>query len=250
VVYSYLLNSHGRVLFDIFLYKLNDDDVLLEVDKSSQQSLIKLLNFYKLRRSVEIRESSLVACVAPEPQTSALVQDIDPRLAELGHKIVFEKPPSKAETTEDAYRELRYWFGVPEGTADLGVGKTIPLECNGDYLKAISFEKGCYIGQELTARAYHTGVVRKRFMPLKFNQALDGFKAGNDSAVINEKNAKVGVLKAAQGVRGLGLMRIKESIEAGTLKTSKGATGTQVELSVAIPTWWPKNRWRISFNIS
>lgn len=58
---------------------------------------------------------------------------------------------------ENEYHELRYRLGVSEGSAEFGVGKAIPLEYNGDYLNAISFEKGCYIGQELTARAYHTG---------------------------------------------------------------------------------------------
>lgn len=67
-----------------------------------------------------------------------------------------EKSPANAKTA-DVYCELRYRLGVPEGISELGLGKAIPLESNGDYLKAISFEKGCYIGQELTARAYHTG---------------------------------------------------------------------------------------------
>ncbi|XP_022710086.1 putative transferase CAF17, mitochondrial [Varroa jacobsoni] len=238
VIYSYLLNSQGRVLFDLFLYKLNDNDVLLEVDRSAEQSLIKVLNFYKLRRPVDIASSSLVACVASDAQSAAVVQDIDPRLPQLGHKVVLEKSPANAKAA-DVYCELRYRLGVPEGISELGLGKAIPLESNGDYLKAISFEKGCYIGQELTARAYHTGIVRKRFMPLKFSEVLQGFKPGSDASVLNEKDSKVGVLKAAQGIRGLGLMRIKESLEAEMLKTDKYAN---VQLTIAIPTWWPKNR--------
>lgn len=75
----------------------------------------------------------------------------------MNSMIFAEKAPASNETAEQDYRELRYRLGVPEGSAEFGVGKAIPLECNGDYLKAISFEKGCYIGQELTARAYHTG---------------------------------------------------------------------------------------------
>merc|ERR1712198_771277 len=64
------------------------------------------------------------------------------------------------------YKELRFRLGVGECPSELQSGKALPLESNVDYLHGVSFHKGCYIGQELTARTHHTGVIRKRIMPL------------------------------------------------------------------------------------
>ena len=100
----------------------------------------------------------------------------DPRLEELGWRVFLppNEPGAGQEFTqevqvvrEEEYRELRYSLGVGEGTGDLPPGNCFPLESNGDYLHGISFQKGCYIGQELTARTHHTGVVRKRLMPFR-----------------------------------------------------------------------------------
>ena len=63
-------------------------------------------------------------------------------------------------------------LGIVEGVAQLGLGKVTPLEYNLDYLHGVSFHKGCYIGQELTARTHHTGVIRKRILPLQFRGQL------------------------------------------------------------------------------
>ena len=100
----------------------------------------------------------------------------DPRLEELGWRVFLppNEPGAGQEFTqevqvvpEEEYRELRYSLGVGEGVGDLPPGNCFPLESNGDYLHGISFQKGCYIGQELTARTHHTGVVRKRLMPFR-----------------------------------------------------------------------------------
>lgn len=66
-----------------------------------------------------------------------------------------------------SYTAARYALGVGEGVADFPVGSSLPLECNGAQLHGVSFNKGCYLGQELTARSHHTGVIRKRLMPLQ-----------------------------------------------------------------------------------
>ena len=63
-------------------------------------------------------------------------------------------------------------LGVAEGGEDLPTGKCFPMEYNLDYLKGVSFHKGCYIGQELTARTHHTGVIRKRILPISLDQPV------------------------------------------------------------------------------
>ena len=97
----------------------------------------------------------------------------DPRLEELGWRVLLG-PEAEVETKynidiveESEYKAFLYSLGVGEGAVDFPTGNSFPLESNGDYLHGISFQKGCYIGQELTARTHHTGVIRKRLMPFR-----------------------------------------------------------------------------------
>jgi folate-binding protein YgfZ len=100
----------------------------------------------------------------------------DPRLPQLGWRVLMTKGRTEFPTKqvikvvqdESGYQELRYSVGVAEGAEELPHAGCFPLECNGDYVHGISFQKGCYIGQELTARTHHTGVVRKRIMPFRY----------------------------------------------------------------------------------
>ncbi|XP_066585341.1 putative transferase CAF17 homolog, mitochondrial isoform X2 [Prorops nasuta] len=106
----------------------------------------------------------------------------DPRLPELGFRILCNSKFQKNDiqkflncnlynfTTPYDYNVFRYKLGIGEGINDFPPKEAFPLESNFDYLHGISFHKGCYIGQELTARIYHTGVVRKRIMPIIFNE--------------------------------------------------------------------------------
>lgn len=100
----------------------------------------------------------------------------DPRLEALGWRVLL--PPTQRDiesksvhlerSCEVTYKTLLYGLGVGEGCVDFPIGSSFPLESNVDFLHGVSFEKGCYIGQELTARTYHTGVVRKRLMPFRY----------------------------------------------------------------------------------
>ena len=107
-----------------------------------------------------------------------------------------------------------------------------------DYLHGVSFHKGCYIGQELTARTHHTGVVRKRIVPLTLSEELsDTLKDKLEEVnVVTEKGKKVGKIKRLEGRVGLGLLRLKESLEAESLSLEG------VGVSVVRPRWWPAEK--------
>ena len=103
----------------------------------------------------------------------------DPRVPALGYRLILpasEDPhqvlPEKTNPCHPSlFTQLRYRLGVPEGSSETPLGKALPLEYNLDYMNGVSFHKGCYIGQELTARTHHTGVIRKRVLPLMLSQA-------------------------------------------------------------------------------
>ncbi|KAJ3171232.1 ccr4 associated factor [Geranomyces variabilis] len=98
----------------------------------------------------------------------------DPRHADLGLRVVGEAgslpplPSTFAKVSSDDYKLRRILMGIPEGAEDFHSGVSLPLESNLDLMSGVDFRKGCYLGQELTIRTYHTGVTRKRIVPVQF----------------------------------------------------------------------------------
>ncbi|KAL6972590.1 hypothetical protein U1Q18_026764 [Sarracenia purpurea var. burkii] len=119
----------------------------------------------------------------------------------------------------------------------------MPLEYNLAGLNAISFDKGCYVGQELVARTHHRGVIRKRLLPLKFVD--DGGKeveqkVAPGSEVINaESGKKAGTVTAALGCRGLGLLRLEEAFKGFSRLAIQGQEDVKVQ--AIRPEWWPSD---------
>lgn len=185
-------------------------------------------------------------CGGPNNKSSKVIDKMtlyqDPRLSHLGLRIVADSSLQQGDIskllgldesssgTKVDYQSLRYMLGIGEGAEDFPVGKALPLEINCDYLHGISFHKGCYIGQELTARTHHTGVVRKRLMPL----ILEGSSGdlSYDEQIVDENGKVVGKFRSRKGLHGLGLMRITEALNARS--TSVKST----PLSVVRPSWW------------
>ena len=104
----------------------------------------------------------------------------DPRIAEMGARAILAAETGVAALASegftsdnpDDYRNLRLTLGLPDGSHDIVVEKKLPLECGFEELNAIDYEKGCYVGQELTARTHHRGKIRKRLMPVVIDGPL------------------------------------------------------------------------------
>lgn len=175
------LDTKGRVLTDSLLWKVDDQQYFIDCPEDCADTLYDHLLQYKLRRSkVSVEHQpemssyvvygTLNAAGAPDGFLSGL----DPRHPSLGLRIL--QLPNTAPDTfasimanspfPDAtgnYELVRRLAGVGEGSELQG---KVALECNQEFLNAVSFHKGCYLGQELTARVQHTGVLRKRILPL------------------------------------------------------------------------------------
>ncbi|KAK5889170.1 hypothetical protein CesoFtcFv8_015197 [Champsocephalus esox] len=262
-MYSHVLNVQGRTLFDIMLYSLKEADagpgVFLECDSTIKDSILRHLKMYKLRRKVNINpcpELSVWAVLskqkkagqeAGKPQLSspdkALVWEADPRTQEMGWRLVLDSQDNpldiiasceKGDTVD--YQRHRYAIGLPEGVKDLPPGVALPLESNLVYMQGISFSKGCYIGQELTARTHHTGVIRKRLMPVRLSALLPDLE---DAAALQTQSGKpAGKHRAGVDELGLSLIRMAHAKEALTLKSSDDTT---VAVEASVPAWWPKD---------
>lgn len=262
-MYSHMLNVQGRTLYDIMLYSLKEADaglcVFLECDSTIRDSILRHLKVYKIRRKVKINpcpELSVWAVLpkhknadqeASKPELSsqdkALVWETDPRTQEMGWRLVLDNQVDPLDIisscqkgdTEEYYRH-RYAIGLPEGVKDLPPGVALPLESNLVYMQGISFSKGCYIGQELTARTHHTGVVRKRLMPVRLSAPVQDLEEG--AALQTQSGKPAGKHRAGVGELGLSLIRMAHAKEVLTLKSSNGTT---VTLRASVPDWWPKD---------
>ncbi|CAO2820053.1 unnamed protein product [Amaranthus hypochondriacus] len=171
----------------------------------------------------------------------------DPRLDCLGFRGIFPSgslPPlveADKEAAEENYLLWRLDKGVAEGPNEIPKGEAIPLEYNLAGLNAISFDKGCYVGQELVARTHHRGVIRKRVLPLKFLDNDDkevAQKVAPGSVVADTSSGKkIGTVNVALGSRGLGLMRLEEALKKSNALAIQGSEDVKVVANR--PKWWP-----------
>ena len=145
-----LLTPQGKCLFD-FIVWADRDDLLLDCEASAADDLIKRLSIYRLRRPITIaRDASLAVHWTPDGEG-------DPRLAKLGRRWLGE-----ASEPASGWLEHRLRLGVCEGKAELG--DILWLECNAAELNGVSFTKGCFVGQENTARMNWRSKVNRRLV--------------------------------------------------------------------------------------
>jgi folate-binding protein YgfZ len=150
-----LLTAQGKALFDFLLWA-DGEDVLIDCEAEAADELARRLTLYRLRRKIAIsREEALAVHWSPTGEAGAP----DPRLAELGRRWL--APPGEAAAGWIAHRLS---LGVTEGRAELGSDKILWLECNAAELNGVSFTKGCYVGQENTARMNWRNKVNRRLV--------------------------------------------------------------------------------------
>jgi len=167
LIYAAMLNNKGRFLYDFFIFE-SQDVLFLDCQKEKSEEITKKLNFYKLRSDVSITlEQDLKVFSSMEEIESSFV---DPRNKNLGYRLYKNYEDEKDGT--DLYHQKRIELKIPEGEYDLTYEKSLILEFNFDNLNATDYKKGCYIGQELTARTHHTGQIRKKLYFVKINKNI------------------------------------------------------------------------------
>jgi tRNA-modifying protein YgfZ len=149
-----LLTPQGKALFDFLLWA-DGEDVLVDAEATQAKALARRFGLYRLRRPITIESDARAVHWSADGEQGAQ----DPRLSALGRRWL--GPPGEAATGWHAHR-LR--LGVTEGVGELGSGETLWLECNARELNGVSFEKGCYVGQENTARMHHRAKVNRRLV--------------------------------------------------------------------------------------
>ena len=249
-IYAWLMTPQGKYLFDFFIYETGDA-LLLDVEADRFDDLLRKLKMYKLRAKVTLENVSdrfAVAAIfgegadaaagfaagAARGQAAALagggVIAVDPRTEKLGLRAL--APRDRVESLFNLpiaefadYDRLRLALGVPDGARDLIAEKSIALENNMDALGALSWDKGCYMGQELTARTKYRGLVKKRLVTLRVEGDLP--PAGTP-VFLGEQEA--GELRSGFGGLALALLRI-DVMESATQSSVLVAVNTKLYLT-------------------
>ncbi len=158
-----LLSPQGKALFDFILW---DDGaaVMIDVEAAQADALVRRLTMYRLRRTIDIAVTNL----AVHWSRSGEVGVPDPRLAALGNRWI---GPAAAPAV--GWQAHRLSLGVVEGVGELGNGETLWLECNAGELNGVSYTKGCYVGQENTARMHHRSKVNRRLVVVPLDEPTD-----------------------------------------------------------------------------
>lgn len=254
-IYAALLTAQGKYLFDFPIVSFGES-LCLDAEAARLGELERRLGVYRLRSKVTLADATPrfdIATVfgdgapaafglAEEPgaatQFAGGVAYVDPRLAALGVRLLLPRPDGLpalraagfAPADAAAYDRLRLALGVPDGSRDLPVEKAILLEAGFDELNGIGWQKGCYVGQELTARTKYRALIRKRLFPVSVDGPLPD--AGTPVMLGAEE---IGEVRSGRDGLALALLRldaVEQAAATGTALTAGAAT-----LSPTKPDW-------------
>jgi len=223
-IYAALLTAQGKYLHDFMLIEVGEA-IWLDGEAARLADLKRRLSMFRLRAKVTLDERPDLAVAAvfdgaalhlpPEPGAARAFGEgtafVDPRLATLGARVIapreqirgalLEAGAVEAEFAE--YDRLRLGLGVPDGSRDLVLDKSILLESGFDELSGVDWQKGCYIGQELTARTKYRGLIKKRLFPVR----IDG-PAPDPGAIVMQDGREAGEMRSSRDGVGLALLRL------------------------------------------
>lgn len=203
--YAALLTPQGKILFDFFVLK-TAEGYLLDCSASQLPELKNRLMFYRLRAKVTIAERKDLEVGVSPGQPPGLMAYVDPRTPLVGWRIITEKGKLPVGS---GYEVLRTTLGLADSDGDIGTGQLFPHEANLDQLGAVSFTKGCYVGQEVVSRMEHRATARSRILPVQF----DGAAPPRDAAIKGAEKTVGSVLSSAGNIA-LALIRLDRLGEA------------------------------------
>ncbi len=248
-IYAALLTPQGRYLFDFVVLEL-DGALYLDCEAERRDALAKRLALYKLRAQVAIAPKDGLAVYAAfgDGAAAALglanregaarmfgggIAYVDPREARIGVRVVL--PGETGGTALEkagfsvgdfaAYDAARIGLGLPDGSRDFIADKLLLLEGGADILNGVDFEKGCYVGQEVTTRMKRRELVRKRLLPV----AIDG-PVPSPGTPILRNGVEAGEMRSSAGAVGMALLRLdlaEGPLAAGEARLSLLACGPE-----------------------
>ncbi|MBL8660510.1 MAG: folate-binding protein YgfZ [Rhodospirillales bacterium] len=260
VVYAAFLTPQGKYLHDFFVVALDGETVALECEASRSGDLVRRLRPYRLRSKVAIEDRSAdwaaaavfgagaaealgLAAADPGAATSFAggVAYVDPRLAAAGARAILPRADAAARleaagltaAPASAYDRHRIALGLADGSRDLEVERSILLECGFDELHGVDWDKGCFLGQELTARTKYRALIRKRLIPL----SVEGPLPPPGTPVLRD-GSEVGEIRSGIGDLALAMLRLEALSEVDAEAGSDaGLTAAGSRVRPRLPSW-------------
>lgn len=254
-LYSAMLSPQGKYLYDFFIIQINGE-LVIDCESERLEDLKHKLNMYKLRSKVElstINHDFIVSAIIGDNIAETLqvnnfvgvakpflggIAFIDPRVTSIGARAIIPRGNATDNLTKagfsvgtpDEYETLRLSLGLPDGSRDMVIEKAILLENGFQELNGIDWEKGCYMGQELTARTYYRGLIKKRLMPVQ----IEGPQPESGTAImLGDKN--VGEMRSGNAEWGLALIRLEQYNDIS--KSGEGFSAEGATLRPVKPRW-------------
>ncbi len=204
-LYACLLTPQGKFLHDFIIYEFGDELIIDCEGGARAKDLYARLMMYKLRSPVTlaVEENAPSYAILSCRQDSPPVPNCypDPRHPDMGWRC-HEKPNSLPERTLSDWDEHRLKYGVPDGSRDMVIEKSTLLECHIDKFNGICLKKGCYVGQELTARMHYRGLAKKHLYIVHGNPLPP---SGAD--IMSGNNILAGDMRSQSGTIGLALLK-------------------------------------------
>jgi len=216
-IWAALLTPQGRFLNDMFVVEDAHGTFLVETERERAAALARKLKMYTLRSKVTVEDRSAgmeVAVVLGAEAEKVLpvagaTAFVDPRPPELGARVLAPAGQAAAllklpEAPLAGYEALRLRLGVPDGSRDLIVEKGLLLESGFDELHGVDWQKGCYMGQELTARTKYRGLIKRRLFPVKVEGPLPP-----SGTPVQRDGREVGEIRSGQGDRAIAMLQLE-----------------------------------------
>lgn len=202
--YAGLLTPQGKILFDFFVV-CEAQGYLIDCFAEQREELAKRLKFYRLRAKLDIAADQRAVAWSPEGRAAGAIPD--PRTRDMGARLYGAH--DVMENGVQSYHERRVGLGLAEGGHDFGPAEIFPHEANFDQIGAVSFNKGCFVGQEVVARMEHRGTARSRIVPVAVTGALP-----SKGTPVTADGKAIGTMCSGAGERALALVRLDRLEEA------------------------------------
>jgi hypothetical protein len=210
-VWAALLTPQGKWLADFFIFS-DGARLLLDCERDQIAMLTQRLVRFRLRARVAVHAEDrwhvyaawgeAAEVTAAQPLVADALTAPDPRLPTAGWRLLAPHtvPATASEADWDVHRMV---LGLPDGSRDLEAEKSVLLEAGFDELNGVSWTKGCYMGQELTARTKYRGLIKRRLMPVEVDGPLPA-----SGAPIMRDGVEVGTMRSGLATRGLAVLRL------------------------------------------
>lgn len=217
LVYAALLSPQGKFLAEMMVRRAGPERFLLDIDAATAAGLVQRLTMYKLRAKVALepaREGAVIVVWGAGAEQAAADALPDPRSPALGRRYVLERAADAAaveaalrehgaaEASRAEWRKAMIAAKTPLSGEDLAPNESYPLELEFERIAGVDFKKGCYVGQEVTARMKHKATLKKGL----YRVAIDG-PAPAPGAEIESDGRPAGRMGASEGGEGLALLR-------------------------------------------